>query len=559
MERSVIPQFVRSADRFRALVTILARHGLADWLTVSAPAWLSSLVRSTGKEPESHLTTEQRIRVALTELGTTFIKLGQVLSTRPDVVGNRLADELAELRANTPADESSAITDLIERELGRDMQQMFALFEPIAMASASIGQVHRARLHSGEDVVVKVQHIGIEPTIINDLDILRRLAELAENHSAYLQQYRPVQVIGEFKRTLMRELDFARERSNAETFRRNFAEDESVQFAKPFPEFCSRRVLTMELLEGIGISERERLIESGADLNEIAKRGATLFLDMIFRDGFYHADPHPGNLMVLDVNISESGVENDVNVIGVLDCGMVGRVDQSLREDLEQVLIAVADQDSDAIAEVMVRLGDVPVDFDEETLVDSIEDFLADYMGQSLDEFDISGCLTGIIQVIRDHHVMLPSKISMLLKVFVMLEGTSRRLNPTFSLAELVEPYARSAIRRRLSPQRAYQRMKTAVKDWDHLLQILPKTLAVVLHNLKRGRLEIQLEHWRLETIVNRLVMCILTAALFVGSASLWSNDVLPVILGTSLPGVVGCVTATLMGWSIFRQTIRRE
>lgn len=555
LRKTAIPQFVRSADRFREVVTILARHGLADWLTVSAPVWLSRLVMSIAKEADTELTTEQRIRVAITDLGTTFVKLGQVLSTRPDIVGARLADELAELRANTPADEPDVVKSMIEQELGRSLDELFAMFEPNAMASASIGQVHRARLHSGEDVVVKVQHYGIEQKIVNDLDILRRLAELAENHSAYLQQYRPVQVIREFKRTLMRELDFGRERSNGEAFRRNFANDDSVQFAKPFPEFCSRRVLTMELFEGISVSETQRLVELGADLSDIAQRGATMFLDMIFRDGFYHADPHPGNLMVLSSRTNE----HKLHVIGVLDCGMVGRVDESLREDLEQVLIAAADQDSAAIAEVMIRLGDVPLDFDEQDLLESIEDFLADYMGQSLDVFDISGCLSGIIQIIRDHQIVLPSKISMLLKVLVMLEGTSQQLNPQFSLAELIEPYARSAIRRRLSPQRVFRRIKTAVKNWDHLLEILPKDLADVLHNLKRGRLEIQLEHWRLETIVNRLIMGILTAALFMGSASLWSSAAPPLIWHTSLPGVVGCVTATLMGWSIFRQTSRRE
>ena len=429
------------------------------------------------------------------------------------------------------------------------------------MASASIGQVHVARLHSGEEVVVKVQHPGIERKIVNDLDILNRLAELAEKHSAYLRQYRPTQVTREFKQTLMRELNFSREKSNAETFRRNFSDDPTVRFAKPYPQLCSRRVLTMDRFEGIGISEKEKLETSGADLNAIARQGATLFLDMIFRDGFYHADPHPGNLMVLDVGraADANGSESSTAIIGVLDCGMVGRVDESLRDDLERVLIAAAEQDAEEIVEVMVRLGDVPADFDEQSLLGAIQDFLGDYMGQTLDEFDISGCLNGIVQVIREHRIVLPAKISMLLKVFVMLEGTSQQLNPKFSLAELIEPYARGAVTRRLSPKRAFRRLKMAVKEWDHLLEILPKDAADILHNMKRGRFDIHLEHRRLEPIVNRLVMGILTAALFIGSASLWSYQVPPLVLNASLPGIIGCAVATAMGWTIVRQISRSK
>lgn len=530
-------------------------------MTVNAPNWLVHIVSSARTEPSSQLTTERRIRVAMTELGTTFVKLGQVLSTRPDLVGKTLADELAELRTNTPADDPSVVKAMIELELEASLDQLFAEFESTAMASASIGQVHRARTHSGQDVVVKVQHRGIERKILNDLDILNRLAELAEKHSANLRQYRPVQVTREFKQSILRELDFSRERSNAESFRRNFADDPSVRFAEPYPELCSRRVLTMERFEGIGISDKETLTASGADLTDIARRGATLFLDMIFRDGFYHADPHPGNLMVLraDHRVATADGEDTIDVIGVLDCGMVGRVDEMLRADLERVLIAAADQDSEDICDVMVRLGDVPADFDEQSLLNSIQDFLGDYMGQSLDEFDISGCLTGIVQVIRDHQIVLPAKISMLLKVFVMLDGTSQQLNPKFSLAELIEPYARRAVARRLSPKRAIRRLRGTVKDWDHLLQILPKDAADILHNMKRGRFDIHLEHRRLEPIVNRLVMGILTAALFIGSASLWSYEVRPQLWQTSVPGVIGCIVATWMGWRIVRQISRSE
>ncbi len=568
INNSYLPQIVRNADRFREVVTILAKHGLADWLSTSGPVWLADWVRlgrngaSSGDKdsPDSRLTTSQRIRVAMTELGTTTVKFGQILSTRPDLVGDELADELAQLRCHTPPDPPDVVQAIIETELDGKLEDLFASFETQPIASASIGQVHRARLLSGEQVVVKVQHAGIENRIVNDLEILMRLAQLAESHSAVLRQYRPIQVVEGFRRTMMRELDFARERSNAELFRKNFHDNPGVQFPSPQPELCSRRVLTMEYFEGIEVSDQATLQASGLDLSEVARRGANVFLDMIFRDGFYHADPHPGNLLVMPetVEVPETDASENSYVIGVLDSGMVGRVDEALREDLERMLIAAARQDAEEIGEIVVRWGEVPAEFDELSLLESIREFLADYMGQSLDEFDISGCLRGIMVVIREHHIILPAKVAMLLKVLMMLEGTSRQLNPKFSLAELIEPYAKQAARRRLSPRRMARRLMATYKDWDRLLQLLPRDVADILHNFRKGKFDVHLEHRNLETVVNRLVMGILTAALFVGSASLWSNQVPPVLYGASVPGLVGCAVATVMGWNLIREIRRR-
>ncbi|TWT49287.1 putative protein kinase UbiB [Rubripirellula amarantea] len=558
-----VPQLVRNADRFREVVAILAKHGLADWLSSVPMPWLDRFRRSSTEAPDKALTTEQRIRVALTELGATFIKLGQVLSTRPDLVGQRLADELAQLRANTPEDDANAVIAMIESELGGTMDQLFAEFETKALASASIGQVHRATTHDGDKVVVKVQHPGIERRIVNDLEIMIRLAQIAEDQSERLRQYRPVKTTHEFRRTLMRELDFGRELRNMQTFRRNFDECSDIRFARPYPELSSRRVLTMECFEGISVSEKSQLVATGLDLDEIARRGANLFIEMIFRDGFYHADPHPGNLMVL---VDKSPMIPDASdatritdrlkpdaLLGVLDCGMVGRIDDRLRDDLELALIAATAQDSAKIAEVVARIGEVPGDFDEAALHGSIKELLDEYAYQSLREFDLSGCLHQIVQIIREHHIYLPAKVAMLLKVLVMLEGTSQQLSPSFSLAEIIEPYGQQAMLRRFSPRRLYKRIRSNVDDWEHLMGILPKDAADILHNLKRGKFDVHLQHRRLEPVVNRLVMGILTAALFVGSASLCSNEVPPTIYGYSVPGFVGCAVAIVMGYRISR------
>ena len=546
-----VPKLVRNADRFREVVAVLAKHGLANWLSSVPLPWLDRLRSGSTDSVDEKLTTEQRIRVALTELGTTFIKLGQVLSTRPDLVGKSLADELASLRANTPADEPETVIAMIESELGGNIGDLFAEFDSDAMASASIGQVHRATTHAGKSVVVKVQHPGIERRIVNDLEIMAKLAQIAEEQSTRLRQYRPVKTTDEFRKTLMQELDFGRELRNMETFRKNFVDSPDIRFAEPFPELSSHRVLTMECFEGISVSDKPKLEASGLDLEQIARRGANLFIEMIFRDGFYHADPHPGNLMLLVDG--DRSAPNAIVELGILDCGMVGRIDDNLRDDLELALIAAVGQDSAKITEVVARVGEVPSDFDEAALLSAIQEIIDENAFQSLNEFDLSGCLHQIIEIIREHRIYLPAKVAMLLKVLVLLEGTSQQLSPTFSLAEIIEPYGRRAMLRRFSPQKLYERLKSNVDDWQHLMGILPKDAADILHNLKRGKFDVHLQHRRLEPIVNRLVLGILTAALFVGSASLCSNQVPPTTYGFSIPGFLGCGIAIFMGYGITR------
>ncbi len=541
-----VPQFVRNADRFRHVVTVLARHGLADWLSTVPMPWLDRLFRANATET---LTTEQRIRVTMTELGTTFIKLGQVLSTRPDLVGKKLADELAQLRADTPADDPAIAIGLIESELGGKIDSLFADFEANASASASIGQVHQATTHNGQAVVVKVQHVGIEEVIVNDLEIMGVLADIAEQHSATLKQYRPVQTMREFQKTLMQELDFGRELRNMQRFRKTFANETGIQFAEPHSSLSSRRVLTMERFEGTSLSEKSKLEASGLDLNEIARRGANLFIEMIFRDGFYHADPHPGNLMILNSRVATDGGE--VAEIGILDCGMVGRIDDVLRDDLELGLIAATRHDAAKVTEAVARIGNVPSDYDQSALKEAIQDLLDDYSNQSLKDFDLSGCLNEVVRIIQASKIYLPAKVAMLIKVLIMLEGTAHQLSPHFSVAELIQPYAKKAMRSRYSPRKILSRLRANAEDWEHLITILPRDTADILRNLKRGKFDVHLQHRRLEPVVNRLVMGILTAALFMGSASLCSNHVRPTIFGFSVPGFLGCGIALMMGFRI--------
>ncbi|MAI32449.1 MAG: AarF/ABC1/UbiB kinase family protein [Rubripirellula sp.] len=542
MEVTDLPRLVRNTARFHEVVSVAMKYGIAPWLSGIRTEWVQRHLRTTDGQQISELPEAVRVRMALTELGTTFIKLGQILSTRSDLIGPDLAAELSKLQSSTPPDPIDQVHLLIMEELGGAPDQVFQEFESVPFASASIGQVHHAVLKDGKSVVVKVQHADIEERVRNDLEILIQLAELAEHYSQDIARYRPLATAREFARTLRDELDFTREQSNLLRFKRNFRDNPMIAIPACYPQCCSRRVLTMDCLNGIELSDRTALQASDFDLAEIAKRGANMFLQMIFRDGFYHADPHPGNLMVLQNS-----------VIGLLDCGMVGRVDEELREHIEDLLMAAIDRDSKRLQECVVELGEVPTDFDRTMLQDDLVNFVEDYGGQSIDQFDLSGSLNGMIEIVRKHHILLPSKVSLLIKMLIMLEGTAHQLSPNFNLIELLEPYRVESVKRRLSPQRAWKKLQSAQRDWTRLAETLPSDVADIMNRIRRGSFDINLEHRKLDSITNRLVLGILTAALFVGSASLWSNAVPPQIGDVSLPGSIGCGVAIYLGFTLVR------
>jgi ubiquinone biosynthesis protein len=537
MDLTSLPRLARNTGRFRDVVAIFAKYGLAPWMQSVRIEWIQHLFRDSAGRSLGDLPAEVRIREALTELGTTFIKLGQILSTRPDLVGPELTAELQQLQSKTPVDPPEAVRKVIQDELGQSPEELFEEFDEIAFASASIGQVHAAKLAGGQSVVVKVQHPGIEDRIHNDLEIMQQLAQLAEQYSPELRQYRPVDTTAEFSRTLLAELDFTREHRNLQAFIRNFTQQDDICVPAPYPELSSQRVLTMDRLMGVSVSELNALKESGHDLSSVARRGANMFLDMIFRDGFYHADPHPGNLLVM-----QGGA------IGLLDCGMVGRIDETLREQIEDLLIAAVRGDSVTFCDGIVRLGSVPPGFDDNRMRAEVEEFLIEYTAGSLKDFDLSGALNGMTAIIRNYGIILPARVSLLIKVLVMLEGTSRNLHPEFSLAQLLEPWQAKAMERRLSPQRIFGRLQNVMSDWARLGESLPRDLGDIVTQIKRGRFDVHLEHRRLEQTVNRLVLGILAAALFMGSAQLWSREVQPLVFGVSVPGALGCAGAVVLG-----------
>ncbi len=539
-----IPQLARNGNRLAEIAGVLVKYGLADWLAKLDLRFVTRLMRKTAIRPITDATPEARLRLALTELGTTFIKLGQMLSTRRDLIGSAQADELAKLQSNAPADPFEATKATVEAELKKPLGELFATFDETPLASASIGQVHRATLPDGRAVVVKVQHPNLGPKIESDLSILTTLAELAEKYLAEVRPYKPTAVVAEFGKLLSRELDFRRELRHLQVFARNFAKDDTVKFPAPVAARSGARVLTMERLDGVPVSAQlPAEIEPGVRA-ELARRGARVFLDMIFRDGFFHADPHPGNVLVLPGG-----------VIGLLDAGMVGRVDDTLRANIEKGMIAVMTKDAAALTDLVMTIGQVPPDLDTAALQAEVADQITFYWGMPLNQFELSVALDELTESVRRFQIVLPPSVSLLAKVLVMLEGTARLLDPKFNLTTVLESYRGRFTRRRLSPKRMIQKMASGLRDWEEVLGTLPRMVRDVMRFAREKKFAVQLQHQHLEPSVNRLVFGMLASALFVGSAFMWAQKAQPLLWDVSVFGVIGVIVSTVLGtrllWAI--------
>lgn len=554
MKRAIpsIPQLYRNLRRWTEILAVLSKYGLADWLSRTQIDFIKDRLKAADGEVLARLSTPARIRLALTELGPTFIKFGQLISTRPDLIGPELAEELSQLQTQTPHDSFDDIREVIEMDQGRPLEMVFESFEETPIASASIGQVHTARLLDGREVVVKVRHPGIESVIDTDLDILSGLAHLAERLEDF-KHYQPRQIVSDMSRMMRRELDFRREMRNLIQFRSMFRKDPTVVIPQPFPKFSTERMLTMERIRGKKLSQCAENGLSADELDALARKGANLYMKMIFDEGFFHADPHPGNILLLDTN-----------QFGLLDFGMVGRISEKLREEIESMLVAIVNRDVGLLVAIVRRIGKCPVNLNETALNSDVAEFLGQYAVQSAANFNMAGALNDFMSIVRSYNITLPSEVSLLIKVLVTLEGTGQLLSPQFSLMEIMKPWQRLMIVKRLSPARQMRKARRFYMQVEQLAEDLPQRMSNILDQVQTGRFDIHLDHRRLGPTVNRLVLGMLTSALFMGSSLMLSYKVPPLwfanngpwgIHDLSLLGLTGCIVSIMLGirlvWAI--------
>lgn len=547
-----IPQLYRNLRRWTEILSILSKYGLADWISRLNIEFVKDSLKSKEGESLARLSHEARIRMALSELGPTFIKLGQLLSTRADLVGPELADELRLLQDHVSPESFSSIRATIESELGQKIEEVFLSIDENATATASIGQVHRARLLSGDDVAVKVQRTGVETKIKNDLEILTGLVQLAEKIDEF-NVFRPRQIVAELTRSLKRELDFGREERNLYQFFTKFEKRKKVDVPAPITEYSTPKVLTMEFFEGRKLSDVGGLLNAGVDLQQVAHQLVELNLEMIFDDGFFHADPHPGNILV-----------KETGELGLLDFGLVGRIGEGTREDIEEMLFSVFNNDVTMLSSAVARLCEFPPNLDETDLDNDLSDFVGQYSTRAIADFDIGSVLNSMFEIIRRHELRLPKEALLLFRVLMTVEGTARTLCPNFQIIEVLKPLHRKLLLRRFSPARQYRKFRRLGMQMEKLAESLPRKISSVIDQIRTGKIDINLDHRRLGSSVNRLVYGMITSALFLGSALMLAQKVPPLLFAEeaylgmeklSVLGLFGCVVSFMLGcrllWAI--------
>ena len=460
------------------------------------------------------------MRLTLEELGPTFIKLGQLLSTRPDLVPPAYADELAKLQDDAPPVPVDEIRDAIRQELGAEPEELFSRFDAEPLAGASIGQAHTARLHDGTEVVVKVRRPGVVARIEEDLDILRNLAATASRRWEAARAYDLPGVAQEFAASLRRELDYLQEGRNAERFAENFAGTD-VAIPRVFWGTTTSRVLTLERMAGIKIDDLPALDAADIDRQRLARRGADTVLKMIFDDRFFHADPHPGNMFV----------QAD-GTLALIDFGMVGEVDEQLQERLTDFLVGFTRGDPEELASALVRLSVGGDRVDEDALRAALVPFVALYHGRPLGEIRMGDLITQLFTLLREHHLRLPAEMAALFRVLVMAEGMGVRLDPAFDLQEALTPYAERLMRERMTLSAIVRRLAGSSIDTAQLLLDLPGGLRRLLKMLDSRGVEVHLRATELEPLMgraerigNRLVAGMVTAALIGGIGELVAGE----------------------------------
>lgn len=549
MRISSLPRYYRNLRRWQEIIIVLRRYGLADWLSRLRVDFIRDWLKDDQGIPLASYSREARFRMALTELGPTFIKLGQVLSLRPDLVGSEQAAELQQLQTQVPADPFDQIKEVIESELKQPIRELFSAFSETSIASASIGQVHAATLLDGTPVVVKVQHVNIQAKVHEDLEVLRGLAMLAERIPEFAV-WQPRGIVEQLSRSIKRELSFSRELSNLLMFQATLKDCKGVVVPHAHAKLSSARVLTMERVEGKSIhclSNPGAL--PGIDRTEIAKRVSEVYVQSIFLKGHYHADPHPGNIL-----IQEDGT------IALLDFGMVGRIDDSLRGTIEEMLWAVFQQDSALLTSLIKRAGKIPATIDEAQLANDVADLIATYGTQPLDSLDLSGALNDATDILHRHRITLPSQMGILIKTLVTLEGTLRLTGSSFSIIEAIQPVMGKLRWSRLSPRRRLRRLRRMYVELEGLVERLPSQISSLVELVQEGKLDVQLSHRGLSPSINRLVLGLLTSSLLLGSSILMAAKVPPLLfmgggpLGLkdlSLMGLIGFVISSLVAFRI--------
>ena len=543
---------VRDLPRLHEIASVMIRYGWGDLVRVLG---INGVLERAGRilhwqssNEISQLDAPVRIRRALEELGPTFVKLGQVLATRVDMFPPHWIAELEKLHSQVPAVPYEALhADLVAAIKG-EPDAVFASFDPIPLAAASMAQVYRATLKDGTPVVIKIRRPGIENVIKADLRILEHVARLLDSEMPDARRYDPVHIVAQFGRSLNRELDLAKEARNIDQFARHFADEPLVKIPRVYWEFSNARVNVQEEIIGVSGVAQDKLLAAGLDARLLAARGADLVLRMVLEHGYFHADPHPGNMIFLDGNR-----------IGMIDFGMVGMLTQARRNQIVDLLHALTSKDEQALLQVLIDWSGDSV-LDEDRLAYDVAELMQSYDDLQLKDVQVGALLNDITALMRENNLALPADLTLLFKTLITLEGLGQQLDPEFHMIDHVTPFVERIIQLRFTPQALLARGRRSVREALEVVADLPRDFRNLLRDMRRGRVKVdldlkRLDHFgqQLDRASNRLTMGILTASLVVGSSIIMTVKGGPQLLGLPLFGLLGFLIAFFNSlWIIF-------
>lgn len=515
-------------ERLGEIRQALKKYGFDKILGQTAKSKISP--RDDGEDLHALLLDDEipvKLRLMLQELGTTFIKLGQLLSTRPDIVGERIAGELANLQDDNPAISYEQVKAIVERELHGSIDELFEDFKHEEIATASIGQVHEAKLITGERVAVKIQKEGITDKIDLDIRIMKYIADRADKLNSDLRKLNLPGIMEEFDRSIHKEIDYNNEFMNMQRIEMNFIENPSIHIPATYAKYCSSKVLTMEFIEGTKLNDVYASTGDEFDKKLLAKNVLDSYLQQLFIDGFFHGDPHPGNIMILEDN-----------VVCYLDLGMMGFFDEEFKRNLSEVMVLFVDQDVDGLINQLMYMDILDYDVDTKNLRRDLNDLFGRYFGVELSRFD--GVLDALMNLMQEYGVILPNEVVVMARGLSMVEAIAHNLDPDLDVFASVKPVAAQIARQRLNPKEYIKGKKSNIILYEHMIRNLPKLLTRTIHKIENEELQLRFE----VDITDKVSIVALVSALIIGSSVVSFG---PMVFDMPVISLIGYIIAIIL------------
>lgn len=547
----------RHLNRYQGILRVLFKYGFSDVLErLHIDQYLESGLQMINRKPREQidkLSRPERLRMSLEELGPTFIKFGQVLSTRSDFIPPEYLFELAKLQDDVPPFSYEDVESIFLAEMGHKPEELFAEFKREPVAAASIGQVHEGVLRDGDKVVVKVQRPEIEKIIAVDLEILAHIAALMEKYLEELQGHRPTSIVEEFARTISKEIDYSVEIGNIERFAKQFERNKTIYVPEVYRDLSCERILTMENIQGVKASDVDQLRKQGTDLPLVAERGTNLIMEQIFVHGFFHADPHPGNIFILPDNL-----------ICFLDFGMMGRLSRQNRDDFTDLVLYIVARNERKVMESVLKLTNHYEDINRDALSRDLSEMLDRYLYLPLKELDAGKILQDLLELVSRHQIFFKPNFYLMMKAITTVEGVGRILDPDLELLKLAQPFMKKVKSDRLRLNRIAEEAGLATSEYIDLLRDLPEELRSILSQLRQGRMKLEFEHRglsdlrvALDQVSNRISFAIVLASLIIGSSLIILSGIPPKWNDIPIIGLIGFLLAGVMGFWLLLSILR--